>query len=114
MSEKIAIEVDQQSALAAHIEGLQRTLTKRNKRIAELEARLEGEGESEFIERLKQQAYSRGYRAAGGNLMEATRKFGMLLEGVHKEAFQVYLDGDKIGWDKQTYVDATGRADGVN
>ena len=107
MSEKITIEMDANGAAARHIEDLQRVITKRNARITELENRLDGEGESEFLQRIKQQAYSRGYRAAGGNLMEATRKFGMLLEGVHKEAFQVYLDGDKIGWSKETYQEET-------
>lgn len=99
----ITIEVDQNSSLARHIEDLQRVISKRNKRIEELENRLSGEGESEFIQRIKQQEYSRGYKAASSNLMEATRKFEELLKNVNREAFSAYLLGDKIGWNNETY-----------
>lgn len=101
MSEKVAIEVDQNSALARHIEDLQRVITARNKRIEELENRLSGEGESEFIQRIKKQEYSRGYKAAAINLKEAARKFEMLLTGIQKEAFEVYVEGDRMGWEKR-------------
>lgn len=99
MTEKVTIEVEQDSALARHIEDLQRVITARNKRIEELEDRLAGEGESEFIQRIKKQEYSRGYKAAASNLKEAARKFEMLLTGIQKQAFEVYLEGDRIGWE---------------
>lgn len=101
MSEKVTIEVDQNSTLARHIEDLQRVITARNKRIEELEDRLAGEGESEFIQRIKKQEYSRGYKVAAGNLKEAARRFETLLSGIQKEAFEVYLEGDRIGWEKR-------------
>lgn len=100
---KITIEVSERTALAAHIAELQRVISARNKRIAELEARLEGDGESEFIQRVKQKAYASGYSAAAGTLMEASRKFKDVLDGVNRRAFSVYLEGDRIGWDKSKY-----------
>lgn len=107
MSENtITVEVSARTALTAHIAELQRVITARNKRIAELEARLEGEGESEFIQRVKQKAYSSGYQAAAGALMEASRKFKDVLDNVNQRAFAAYLDGDRIGWDKARYEEA--------
>ena len=100
MSEKIAIEVDPKDALVRHIESLQRALTKRNARIAELEARLEGEGEAEHMQRARREGYREGYQTAAGRIMDATRKFKDVLDNANHEAFQVYLEGDRIGWEK--------------
>lgn len=103
MTEKIMIEVDPRDALVRHIESLQRTLTKRNETIEALEERLSAEGESEHVKRIRQKAYSEGYTAAASNLQEAARKFGYVLESIQQRSFQVYLRGDKIGWDKEAY-----------
>lgn len=103
----ITIEVPERTALAAHITELQRVITARNKHIAELEARLESEGESEYMQRVKQKAYARGYEAAAGTLMEASRKFKDVLDNVNKRAFAAYLEGDRLSWDKSKYEEAT-------
>lgn len=103
MENKITIEVSERTALIAHIEELQRVITARNKTIAQLEARLTEEGESEYFKRNNQRAYSAGYKAAAGTLMEVSRKFHAILNNLNKEAFKVYLEGDQIGWDKEKY-----------
>ena len=102
----VTIEVDSNSALARHIEELQRVISKRNKRIEELEFQLTGEGENERLTRIRQKAFSDGYKAASGNMKETARKFGQVLENIQREAFEVYLRGDKIGWDSATYEGA--------
>lgn len=100
MSEKIVVEVNQDSVLARHIADLQRVITKKNKIIAELEVRLTGQGESSLIEREKKRAYSAGYKKAAGNLMESSRKFADILNNLNSQAFSVYLEGDRLGWEK--------------
>lgn len=96
MGEKIVIEFDADDAKVAHIEHLQATLTKRNARIAELEARLSEEGESKAMTRKYELGYKHGWVAASGEMMEQTRQMGRYLNETHDRAFQVYLVGDRL------------------
>lgn len=81
-------------ALHIHIEGLQATLTKRNARIAELEAKVTELKDNPLAGVSKERAYREGWKACAGHLMETTRKTALELGKVRKEAFRLYLDGD--------------------
>ena len=80
-----------------HINGLQATLTKRNERIAELEKQLSSEGTSKRQARNIHKAYQKGWIACAGHLMETTRRTALELGKVRKDAFRLYLDGEKLG-----------------
>lgn len=80
-------------ALHIHIEGLQATLTKRNARIAELEAKL---ADPELINNAAiRRAYRRGWKECAGRMMEASKETALLLKEIRKDAFEIYLEGDK-------------------
>lgn len=96
MSEKITIEFDVNDAKVAHIEHLQATLSKRNARIAELEAQLSEEGESKALTRKYELGYKHGWVAASGEMMEQTRQMERYLKETHDKAFQVFLVGDRL------------------
>lgn len=96
MGEKVTIEFDADDAKVAHIEHLQATLTKRNARIAELEAQLSEEGESKAMTRKYELGYKHGWIAASGEMMEQTRQMGRYLQETYDGAFQVYLAGDRL------------------
>ena len=82
-------------SLLIHIEGLQATLTKRNARIAELEARVAELKNNPEAAISKDRAYREGWKACAGHLMETTRKTALELGKIRKEAVRLYLDGDK-------------------
>jgi hypothetical protein len=80
-------------ALHIHIEGLQATLTKRNARIAELEAKL---ADPELINNVAvKRAYRNGWKACAGRMMEASKETALLLKEIRKDAFEIYLEGDR-------------------
>lgn len=81
--------------LHIHIEGLQATLTKRNARIAELEAQVAELKNNPLAGISKDRAYRDGWKACAGHLMETTRKTALQLSEVRKEAFRLYMDGEK-------------------
>lgn len=86
------MELQTDEALKIHIEGLQATLTKRNARIAELEAKL-----SEPIDlpaktqKLIDKAYKKGWKDCSSVLIENTRDAALQLGKIRKEAFRIYL-----------------------
>lgn len=81
-------------SLQIHIEGLQATLTKRNTRIAELEAKVTELKDNPLAAMSKERAYKEGWKACAGHLMETTRKTALELGKIRKEAFRLYLEGD--------------------
>jgi len=96
-------DMRKREALLVHVEGLQVSLTKRNQRIAGLEAKLADEGESELLQRAKNRAYKEGYKACASQLMDTTRKLKEALSTATESAFQQYLAGDNGGRDMEVY-----------
>jgi len=95
MSEKITIEVDPRDTLVRHIEGLQRTLTKRNARIEELEARLEaGEG-SEYVAQARESGVREGWIACAQTMMNAASRAERELTNVRDAGWKAYLEGQR-------------------
>ena len=95
MSEKIMIEVDPRDTLVRHIEGLQRTLTKRNARIEELEARLEaGEG-SEYVVKARESGVREGWSACAQSMMNAASVAQRELGNVREAGWKAYLEGQR-------------------
>lgn len=89
------MELKTDDALKIHIEGLQATLTKRNARIAELEARLnEPIDFPEKVQKLIDKAYKKGWKDASNVLIENTRDAALELGKIRKEAFRIYLKED--------------------
>lgn len=81
-------------ALIIHIEGLQAVLIKRNLRIAELEEKL---ANPELINNTAvTRAYRRGFKECASRMMDATRESALLLKDIRKDAFELYLEGDKL------------------
>jgi predicted RNase H-like nuclease (RuvC/YqgF family) len=79
--------------LHIHIEGLQATLTKRNARIADLEAEVAAIRKNPAASAAEKKAYKQGWKDCAGHLMEATRRHALELAKVRKEAFDLYLKG---------------------
>lgn len=91
MPDKVAIEVDQNSALARHIEDLQRVITTRNKRIDELEYKLTGEGSEEFVNKRVEAAYREGWKHAMYEVQSEVGDVKRSLSMLKGKAFQVSL-----------------------
>lgn len=88
------MKLDTREELIVHIEGLQATLTKRNARIAELEAKLSVPVDlPEHIEKLVDKSYKKGWRDCSRELLEITRHTALELGKVRKEAFRYYMKG---------------------
>ena len=81
-------------SLLIHIEGLQATLTKRNARIAELEAKVAELKNNPEAAVSKKRAYQEGWKACAAHLMETTRKTALELAKIRREAFNLYLEGE--------------------
>lgn len=73
MTDTVTIEVDKDAALIAHVQQLERTITKRNQRIAQLEQIVDGLPPNSEVQR----AYKRGWQDCadrlGAHMAEATR-----------------------------------------
>jgi len=80
-------------ALHIHIEGLQATLTKRNTRIAELEAKL---ADPELINNVAiRRAYKSGWKDCASRMMEASKDTALLLKAIRKDAYDLYLESEQ-------------------
>ena len=81
-------------SLLIHIEGLQATLTKRNARIAELEAKITKNGQKIQTKLAIRKAYKKGWTDAAAKLLDITRQTALELSKVRKEAWHVYTEGE--------------------
>lgn len=97
MSDPREPDMSKRESLLVHIEGLQATLTKRNARIAELEAQLSAGSDSPLVQNAIRKAYQNGWKACAGHLMEATRDAAVALGKVRGDAWKVYLEAEKDG-----------------
>jgi hypothetical protein len=95
MADGASVTLSGPEHLVAHIVGLEATLTKRNKRIAELEAII---ADANYVNdpRLRR-AYKEGWKDCAGLIMESTAQAARELGKVRKDAFEIYLQGDRIG-----------------
>ena len=82
-------------SLLIHIEGLQATLAKRNKRIAELEQQIVELKNNPVAGAAEKAAYKKGWQAAASHLSVTIRELAFELRKIDKEAFHIYLDGEK-------------------
>lgn len=62
-NETVTIELPANHALVKHIEDLQRVITKRNAEVEALKQRLDGEGESEQMQRARRDGFKSGWEA---------------------------------------------------
>lgn len=83
-------------SLIIHIKGLQQTLTERNERIAQLEKQVSQLKLNPVTEAATRKAYKAGWKACAGQMMEVTRTTARALSEVRKEAWELYLKGDKL------------------
>jgi uncharacterized protein involved in exopolysaccharide biosynthesis len=83
-------------ALHIHIEGLQATLTKRNARIAQLEAQVAELKMNPEAGAKETKAYKAGWQAAANQLKAATTKMAYELREIDKASFKVWLEGDGL------------------
>lgn len=89
------IKLETDEALKVHIEGLQATLTKRNARIADLEAKLATPIDlPENVQKMIDKAYKDGWKDCANELMSITRETAISLGKVRKEAYRYYMKGD--------------------
>lgn len=85
-------EEPNRESLIIHIEGLQVTLGKRNRRIAELEEKL---ASPEFINTVAvQKAYKRGWQEASQTMMKLSTDAAKSLRQIREDAWRVYLEGE--------------------
>ena len=87
-------EAMNRESLLIHIEGLQATLTKRNARIAELEAKITKNGQKIQTKLAIRKAYKKGWTDAAAKLLDITRQTALELSKVRKEAWRVYTEGE--------------------
>jgi len=90
------MKLDTDEALKIHIEGLQATLTKRNARIAELEAKIIEIKDNPIVGAAEKKAYKKGWQDCAGHLMQTTQIAARSLSEIRKDAFKLYLDGDSL------------------
>ena len=84
------MKLEDRESLIIHIEGLQATLTKRNNRIADLEAIIEKMKMDPVSTAEQQKYYKKGWQDCAIKLMEATKEAAVDLAKVHKKAFDEY------------------------
>ena len=84
-------DMRKREVLLVHIEGLQATLTKRNARIAELEAQLAADPDSPVAQREITKAYNRGWRECSQHLTNVTGVAAQALGRVRSDAWALYL-----------------------
>lgn len=88
----ITIEISADDAKAHHIQHLQDVITKRNKRIAELEAQLEpGAMDSEHYRRGFRDGWKQQYYSTTNVVNKAVAE----LKNVREKSFQKYLEGER-------------------
>lgn len=94
--EVFTIEVSVDDVKVRHIEHLQNVITKRNKRIAELEAQLEpGAMDSEHYRR----GYRDGWKQQYYSTTNAVNSAIAELKNVREKSFQKYLEGERTNFD---------------
>lgn len=91
------MKIDDREGLIVHIEGLQATLTKRNKRIEELEQRVIDAENGDLPKTALERAYKDGWEACAGRLMETARVAAQSLGKVRRDAFEVMLEAERWG-----------------
>lgn len=92
-----AMQIDDREGLIVHIEGLQATLTKRNKRIEELNQRVIDAENGDLPKAALERAYKDGWEACAGSLMETARIGAQALGKVRRDAFEVMLEAERWG-----------------
>jgi hypothetical protein len=93
--ETVTFTLPARHALVRHLEDLQRTLTKRNAEIEALKQRLDGEGESEQMQRARNEGFKRGWQTALHGTHEAMAEVETAARRLRNDAFKVYLAGPK-------------------
>jgi predicted component of type VI protein secretion system len=92
---EITITIPASGAIQRHVEGLQTSLTKRNEEIARLAERLAEAEAGEPNQKALNAAYRRGWQAAAHELMSATGVAAQALSKVRKDAWDIYLKGER-------------------
>lgn len=93
--ETVTIEVNARDSLVAHINHLQEVLTKRNKKIASLEARLSQENESLEVTRARNEGFRKGWDACASEVMDSATRAGRALKAFKNDGFAAYARGPK-------------------
>lgn len=91
----MSVDARKLEAMSIHIEGLQVTLTKRNKRIEELEAQVVALKKSPITEPALKKAYRSGWQDCAMHLKETALDAARKLREIDKQAFDLYLEGEK-------------------
>jgi len=86
-------------AIGVHIEGLQATLTKRNRVIERLTAQLEEAQRGEPSQAALSKAYRRGWQECSHHLTNSTAIAAQALGKVRKDAFEIYLKAERGEFD---------------
>lgn len=94
------MNIDDREGLIVHIEGLQATLTKRNKRIEELEQQLASAENGELAKTALKRAYKDGWEACSGELAEATRIGAVALGNIRRDAFDIMMRAARGGFNE--------------
>lgn len=94
------IILDTRESHIIHIEGLQATLTKRNARIAELEAERDamkqGDLGSPHITRAIEAAHRRGWQECANFLNDSTKELVLKLGKIRKNALDAYYEPERL------------------
>jgi phage protein U len=93
--DEITITIPVTQAAQRHIEHLQDVLSKRNAEIDRLLKRVEEAETGEPNQLALGKAYRRGWQEAANHLMSTTQTAARALGAVRKDAFDIYLQGEK-------------------
>lgn len=94
-TQTVTFEVSARDALLREKLALEATLTKRNERIAELEARLEAGEESEYVAKARAEGVREGWQACAQSVMNAASSAERELSNLRERGWKVYLEGEK-------------------
>lgn len=93
VTESLLIRVDGREHLISHIEGLQRVLSTRNEKIAELEAKLKRIHEEGNESESFQKGFDKGWKACASHLDNTVRDIRNTLEKARTTAGRAYTYG---------------------
>ena len=87
--------LDSVEKLQVYLTGLEGTLTRRNKRIAQLEGELEHpEPVGDVLQKLLDKEYRKGWNACANRMTVIVTEAALSLQEIRKGAFGLFLSGD--------------------
>lgn len=86
---------DKHDGLLVQVKGLQKLVAERRDRIMQLEEQLENLKRNPVASAAEQKSFKNGWKACADAMQDLSRKAALSLREIDKEAFQLWLDGER-------------------